>query len=1262
MTKKTIRDKKINKIRKWKRRSFVILSIFIFLIVFIFVMIFTSLGVKLTTVVLDKFLPELKIAQVEGSFHNLHIKGLSLELPGVDIQVNEAFLELSSACLMQTKICIKYFGANGVTVNIITSKTNTDPNKPESKNQIVLNTPLPIELYNTHVTNVKANINDMTFSMSDFVGKATWINHKIYVYPTVAQDLTAIFADEPQSSVNQEIKNTVPFNEKINQWFNKPIIKALPQVHIPIDINVSRLSGDNWLLHIGGQDYWFNQASIQTDIINNYILVKRVETYFKTPHANGHALVSGDITLGDCWPITASVIVNTENNQLSGKITGKLLGEIATNIAVEGLNKAKIEGNINFIKNYMPVMASISGKHIQWPIEGNAQYQLNNFDLSLNGNVQKYKLAMIGTTKANNIPNATFDIVGNGTYQGISFVHGMIQLPQGQVNASGNIDWGKALKWDSKIKLTNVDISKEVPNFPIRLNGQFKTTGILEGNHWQLSLSELQLKGDIKQADFLANGSLQIDSKHSITTNNLAIAWGNNQINVNGSTDKGNLNGKISLESLSLFINGMKGRIIGNVKINGTINDQTMDTNLTVSDLNLHEFTVESANLSGKLQYQKQISGQLKLIGQGIKFENESVKKANIELSGNEDHHNLSVDIEGSPASIITSLTGQITKDRTKWSGNISHILLSLGNKNHWQLAKTLPLSFDFISHMPTIGAHCWLNNSSSICLDKPLSLAPNTDTSVTLKNIDLAKLPIPNDSETKLVGSIDGKADIKFTTLNKIPSIKANITGTKVYIQQIIVSETLTIPFDLFKLNVELNEQITKLNWDFSLNQLGKITGALSITDPTHQKKLRGQLVVDHLALAIINPLLDKNDYANGFIDGIIKFSGSLMDPYLNGVINLRHSEIKARQLPVDVKTAILDINFNGKSSTLKGVLTTQSGDVNINGQANWNTFDKWQAELTINGAAMEVTVPPMVVMSIIPDLRINATQDELTLLGRVSIPKGKITVESLPTSSVDISSDEVMLDENYKVIEKQKIGMKINSHIEIDIGDKVTVDAFGLNAALKGNLIATQTNKGLDLHGQVLIPTGRFHAYGQDLVIRKGIITFSGPTDQARLDIEAIRNPESIDNNNITAGIKVIGTSEDPKIEIFSDPAMSQQEALSYLIRGEGLDNTDQSENDMMTSLLVGIGTAKTGKYIGDIGNVFGIKNLTLDTQGAGNNSKVVVSGYILPNLQLKYGVGIFDSLATFTLRYRLIPSLYLEATSGIAQTLDLIYQFEF
>lgn len=122
-----------------------------------------------------------------------------------------------------------------------------------------------------------------------------------------------------------------------------------------------------------------------------------------------------------------------------------------------------------------------------------------------------------------------------------------------------------------------------------------------------------------------------------------------------------------------------------------------------------------------------------------------------------------------------------------------------------------------------------------------------------------------------------------------------------------------------------------------------------------------------------------------------------------------------------------------------------------------------------------------------------------------------------------------------------------------------------------------------------------------------------------------------------------------------------MSQQAALSYLLRGQGLES-DQSDSAAMTSMLIGLGVAQSGQIVGKIGETFGVSNLALDTEGVGDSSQVVVSGYVLPGLQVKYGVGIFDSIATLTLRYRLMPKLYLEAVSGVDQALDLLYQSSF
>lgn len=340
--------------------------------------------------------------------------------------------------------------------------------------------------------------------------------------------------------------------------------------------------------------------------------------------------------------------------------------------------------------------------------------------------------------------------------------------------------------------------------------------------------------------------------------------------------------------------------------------------------------------------------------------------------------------------------------------------------------------------------------------------------------------------------------------------------------------------------------------------------------------------------------------------------------------------------------------------------MLSTTRGQLNLAGDADWRDINAWRARIAAKGDKLRVTVPPMIRIDVSPDLVFEATPQLFSFNGKVDIPWARITVQELPESAVGVSSDEVMLDDQLKPIQPKTASVPINSNLMIHVGNDVRLDAFGLKARLKGDLKVVQDKKGLGLNGQIDIPSGRFHAYGQDLIVRKGQLMFSGPPDQPLLNIEAIRNPESTEDD-VTAGVRVTGLADAPKLEVFSDPAKSQQEALSYLLRGQGLSSSG-ADGNAMTSMLIGMGVAQSGQLVGKIGEAFGVSNLALDTQGVGDNSQVVVSGYVLPGLQVKYGVGIFDSLATLTLRYRLMPKLYLEAVSGLDQALDLLYQFEF
>ena len=123
-----------------------------------------------------------------------------------------------------------------------------------------------------------------------------------------------------------------------------------------------------------------------------------------------------------------------------------------------------------------------------------------------------------------------------------------------------------------------------------------------------------------------------------------------------------------------------------------------------------------------------------------------------------------------------------------------------------------------------------------------------------------------------------------------------------------------------------------------------------------------------------------------------------------------------------------------------------------------------------------------------------------------------------------------------------------------------------------------------------------------------------------------------------------------------------MSQADAISYIMRGQGLKTSNDGDNSMLTSALLGMGLSQTGQLVSGIGEMLRISDLNVSTSGTGNDSQVVVSGYVLPGLQVKYAMGIFDSIATLTLRYRLLAQLFVEASSGAAQSLDVLYTFEF
>lgn len=73
-------------------------------------------------------------------------------------------------------------------------------------------------------------------------------------------------------------------------------------------------------------------------------------------------------------------------------------------------------------------------------------------------------------------------------------------------------------------------------------------------------------------------------------------------------------------------------------------------------------------------------------------------------------------------------------------------------------------------------------------------------------------------------------------------------------------------------------------------------------------------------------------------------------------------------------------------------------------------------------------------------------------------------------------------------------------------------------------------------------------------------------------------------------------------------------------------------------MSRAALSLGLTQASKVTGQIGEEFGIRQLTLEAEGSGDQTSVVASGYLTDELSVRYGVGIFEPITTVALRYDL------------------------
>ena len=225
--------------------------------------------------------------------------------------------------------------------------------------------------------------------------------------------------------------------------------------------------------------------------------------------------------------------------------------------------------------------------------------------------------------------------------------------------------------------------------------------------------------------------------------------------------------------------------------------------------------------------------------------------------------------------------------------------------------------------------------------------------------------------------------------------------------------------------------------------------------------------------------------------------------------------------------------------------------------------------------------------------------------------------------------------------------------------LGDDIRVDSYGLKAKLGGEVtVSTKPDdvpRGL---GAINVVEGQYKAFGQDVRITRGRLTYENtPLTEPVLDLVAERRIEAED---VTVAVNVRGTLDRPFVNITSTPAMSSNEALSYLLMGRSLDTLQSNEAQSVDTAAQSLAFSGGGLLLGGIGRRIGLDEVTVESTGT-DDTAVVLGKYLSPKLFISYGISVAESINTIKARYTLNEKWSVRAEAGLDQSADIEYRIE-
>jgi len=730
------------------------------------------------------------------------------------------------------------------------------------------------------------------------------------------------------------------------------------------------------------------------------------------------------------------------------------------------------------------------------------------------------------------------------------------------------------------------------------------------------------------------------------------INVGANHFELDGALRARKLSGDIGLDAPRLheLWPSLAGSIEGAGRMSGSLTLPRLGGDLSGKNLEFADWRIDALELHSGGSTLDNVEVIVELVG----LENGNTKYGNGRLQIAGDPSSVNVTAEWTLDELMAEAGIQLSIDEDRVDALVRSASLKEPYSGTWSLDE--PVEIQYATGLLNVGRGTWINEDAELSHEQIQITEQLISINAALVNGPLAELNAMLPERIQIDGHVDAAFKVERSDGKWSGSIEWQQRGTSLLFGPGSVDEYL-MQVPVVGATLRLNNNALELGAAINAEPGINATLDASLTDLSSDAALEARLQLNGNEWDWVSRFIPDIDNVEGVVTADIRASGIVSSPDLSGEFRWQsgHLAMPALNLPL----SDIDITLTGSSDgsmILSGEAISGGGPLTVNGRVE-NVMSKSPSfTALITGDHADLLNWPGYQLTASPSLTFAGNTAGVVVTGKVNLDRAEIKIDELPEGAVS-PSDDVKV-EGREAIKRDRT--RISGEVEIELSDDIHIQAFGLDSNLEGQLrFVVPEDDEPQAHGEVRLIGGMFEAYGQQLEIERGTMIFTGPLDDPIINVRAIRKIDST-TGSVTAGINLTGRAQNLSSTIFSDPSMSEADALSYLILGRPLEDATSADGSNLSNTAYSLGLRQAALISNQIGQTVGLDELTVagDNQ---NTTELVAGKQINPDLYARYAYGVFTKLGHLLLRYRLSDSFMIEVGAGETQSMDIVYTIE-